>query len=806
MPLLCMLALCVLCSSSLKAEDVATTSAVPSFRNDIIPLLTRYGCNQGGCHGKLAGQNGFRLSLRGYAADQDFDWITREFMGRRINLAFPQSSPLIRKPLAQAPHEGGKLFAEGSRAHQMLVDWIKAGAPGEGVREAREARDKRNRSDANAPPQEASVVKIQILPGDRVLKHGQSQQLQVKATYSDGGERDVTWLTQFFVADANVATVDENGLVLCKASGETAVRASFDGQVEVVIITSPREDLVDDAIFPSPANVVDEHVFAKLRSLRISPSPLADDVTFLRRAFVDTIATLPTPDEVQAFLADTRSDKRARLIDDLLNRPEFVDYWTLQWADLLQNRKERDHDVRASKGVRQFHAWLREKVAANTAWDVLAREVLTASGDVSENPAVGYFITTIGEKRPADRSEVVASVAQAFLGTRIGCAQCHNHPSEKYTQDDYYHFAAFFARVNLDRQDPYKSSTSLSITSERERNVLKDMDRIKQKIAEIQGRNETDEKKIKEKEKQLAEEQKNLERKDRELIESRMPRAHQPRTDAQLVPQPLDRSAMTMPENGDGRVALAAWMTQPDNAHFTGAMVNRLWKHFMRAGLVEPVDDLRASNPPTNPALFAAMSREFAASKFDLKHVMRLILNSKTYQLSSATLPGNELDVKFHSHYYTKRLPAEVLLDAVSQATQVPDTFLGYPRGMRAIQIPDPSVGSYFLGLFGRSDRVTACACERTGDVTLPQLLHLQNGDVMNKTRDGDGRLHALLKANADDNAVIDTLFLVTLSRRPRDDERAAVVAAIKDAQNREEAMQDLFWALMNAKEFAFNH
>lgn len=789
--------------ATITSRDSGSTQP-PSFRNHITPLLTRFGCNQGACHGKLAGQNGFRLSLRGYAPEQDYDWITREYMGRRVNLANPADSPLIRKPLTQAPHEGGQLFSEKSRAHQMLLDWVTAGAPGEGLQQ-RKAKKQVNGKDV-VEAGEPNVVKIDILPGNRHLKPGEQQQLLVRATYSDQTVRDVTWLTQFFAADNTVVHVDEHGLVACKAAGESAIRAQFDNQVEVVIITSPREMPVDDKLFPAPANVIDQHVFAKLKSLRIPPSPGADDQTFMRRAYLDTIGTLPTPEEVTAFLADTRSDKRAKLVDDLLNRPAYVDYWTLQLADLFQNRKERDHDVRTSKGVRQFHGWLRSQVAANKPWDQLAREVLTASGDVTENPAVGYFITTVGEKRPADRSEVVASVAQAFLGTRIGCAQCHNHPSEKYTQDDYYHFAAFFARVNLERKDPYQGATVLGITSERERNVLKDIEKINAKIAELAAKQETDEKKIKENEKHLADQKKQLENKQRELADARMPKAHQPRTNAQLMPQPLDRSVLTISADGDGRKALADWMTRPDNPHFTGSMVNRLWKHFMRTGLVEPVDDLRASNPPSNPELFRTLSSEFAGHGFDLKHIMRLILNSRSYQLSSSTLPGNELDVKFHSHYYAKRLPAEVLLDAVSQATLVPDHFPGYPLGIRAIQLPDPAAGSYFLTMFGRSDRVTACACERVGEVTLPQLLHLQNGDVMNKTRDGEGRLMSLIKNQADDSKIMDTLFLATLSRLPREEERKAVTAALTGAENREEAMQDLFWALMNAKEFAFNH
>jgi len=608
-----------------------------------------------------------------------------------------------------------------------------------------------------------------------------------------------------------------------------------------VIVTSPYDQPVDDKLFPAVAagaagSVIDQHVFAKLKSLRIPPSPVCDDLTFLRRASLDATGTLPTPGEVKAFLADARPDKRARLVDDLLNRPAFTDYWTLQLADLFQNRKERDHDVRGSKGVRQFHYWLREQVAGNTPWDKLARTVLTATGDAGDNAAVGYFITTIGEKRPADKSEVVASVAQAFLGTRIGCAQCHNHPSEKYTQDDYYHFAAFFSRTDLSREDPIKGNTKLGIVSEHERNLLKEIERIEKKIAELTAAGtapEPDENKAKEKAKQLGEQQKQLEQKRKEHEQSRMkmPTSHQPRTNAQLAAQPLDRSSMTMPASGDIRESLADWMTRPGNEHFTGSMVNRLWKHFMRTGLVEPVDDLRASNPPTNPALWHALIKEFAAPSplplreglgegrasnkedgqpqpqpYDLRHLMRLIMNSATYQLSSQTTSANELDVKFHSHYYARRLPAEVLLDAMSQATLVPDEFPGYPRGMRAIQVPDPGVNSYFLGLFGRSDRVTACACERNGEVTLPQLLHMQNGEVLKKIERPDGRLMTMMQAKADDAAIIDTLFLATLSRLPNEDERGRVTAALKGAENREEAMQDLFWALMNTKEFAFNH
>ena len=465
--------------------------------------------------------------------------------------------------------------------------------------------------------------------------------------------------------------------------------------------------------------------------------------------------------------------------------------------------------MRGPKGVRSFHYWLREQIAANRSWDKITRDILTAKGDAVEHPQVGYFIVTVGEKRPADRSEVVGSVAQAFLGTRVGCAQCHNHPSEKYTQDDYYHFAAFFSRVSMDRENMYQGVTSLEMATEHERNLLKRIAQIEKKIAELEAEaTGTESQKAEEAKKKIEGQQKQLENTKRELEQAKMqmPRAHQPRTNAQLAPQPLDRTVMQFEPGEDPRAALVNWMLQPEKEYCVGSMVNRLWKHFLREGLVEPVDDLRSSNPPTNAGLWKALGQEFVSHGYDLKHVMRLILNSRTYQLSSTTLPGNQLDMKFYSHFYTKRLPAEVLLDAICEATQVPEHYPGYPKGLRAIQLADPSVNSYFLGLFGRSYRVTACACERTGEVTLPQLLHLQNGELLNKFRSGEGRLKKLLGEVPDDAALVDRLFLATLSRLPTQQERDRVLAAIGGVPSREEAMQDVFWALLNAKEFAFNH
>jgi hypothetical protein len=725
----------VLLAGAARAEGAAQ----PSFLNDLMPVFTRLGCNQGACHGKGAGQNGFRLSLRGYAPELDYQWLTREYDARRVSRAVPEESLLLRKPLGLASHEGGKLMSVGDRSYRVLLDWLQAGMPG---------------PDRNDP----EVRRLEVQPAHRTLRPGQEQQLVVRAEYSDGSRRDVTWLTKFDSNDAGVAEVDASGLVRVRRHGETSVRAAFQGQVAVVVLTAPFEKAVAPGRLARRNNFIDEHVFNKLAALRIEPSDLCSDAEFIRRAFLDTVGVLPTPPEVRAFLADSRPDKRARLIDTLLERPEYVDHWALQLGDLLQNRKERDHDVRGTKGVRAFHAWLRAQVAANRPWDALAWDVLTAKGKCTDNPAVGYYIVTVGEHREAERSEVVASVAQAFLGTRIGCAQCHNHPLEKYTQDDYYHFAGFFSRVHLQRRDPKQGPTTLLVAGP-------DGKPAKSPAGTVQ-----------------------------------------PRTGQFLKARPLDRTPTDIAPEEDPREKLAAWMTDPKNEYFSGAMVNRLWRHFLGVGLVEPVDDLRASNPPTNPELWQALNREFVAHRYDLKHLMRLILNSRTYQLSSATRPGNAQDARFYSHHYARRLPAEVLLDALSQGAGVPDRFPGYPLGTRAGQLPDPTLQSYFLSLFGRSERVTACACERNGDVTMPQLLHLQNGaSVVDKVRAGDGRLAKLLKAGKADAEIIDELFLATLSRPPSAAERDAVRKALAEGA-RNEVYRDLFWALLNSKEFAFNH
>ncbi len=786
----------VLVSFGGKTESVLVTAMnsgrrpIPSFRQDVLPVFTKAGCNSGACHGKLAGQNSFKLSLRGYAPEWDIDWLTKEVRSRRVDYSFPEESLIIQKAVARVPHEGGARFAEGSRYHRTLIDWIAARAPG---------------PDTN----ETDVVRLEVLPGNRTMQPGESQQLLVRGHYNDGKVRDVTWLAQFFSNDEATLKVSERGVVKALRSGEAPVRVHFQGQVEVVLFTMPHTNQVFPAFFAKKNNVVDEPVMAKMQSLRIPPSPLCDDATFLRRASLDAIGTLPTAEEARAFVTDTRTDKRARLVDELLARPEYVDYWTLQFADLLQNRKERDHDVRGTKGVRAFHAWLRTQVEANRPWNELARQILTASGDCVTQPEVGYYVTLVGEKK-AEESEVTDGVAQAFLGNRIGCAKCHNHPLEKFTQDDYYHFAAFFSRVSLKRVDPMNGATALVAESKDEMDQRKRIADMEKSLGEQEaGLEKLGGEELEKARKKVADQKKKIEDATKQLAEARLkkkPGVVQPRTRKMMAPQPLDRSAVEAKPGEDPRLFLAKWITDPANENFSGAMVNRLWKHFFSVGLVEPVDDLRASNPPTNPELWRTLNKEFVASGYDLKHVMRLILNSRTYQLSSSTLPGNQADRKFYSHYYARRLPAEVMLDAVSAATDVPDEFKGYPAGTRAVQLPEPGVASYFLTLFGRSDRVTACACERMGEVTLPQLLHLQNGDELpKKIRSGEGRLARLLK-NENDDEVIPEIFWTTVIRQPRAEELKSIRASLAAGDAREEVYRDLFWALLNSKDFAFNH
>jgi hypothetical protein len=757
------------------------TPQLPSFLNDILPLLTRHDCNSGGCHGKLAGQNGFRLSLRGYAPEADFESLTRESRGRRVNAAAPESSLLVAKANGSIAHAGGRRIQPGSAGEKLLIDWIRGGMPG-------------------PDPSTPALQRLDISPTSAVLRPGEQVRITATAHYSDGQSRDVTWLARFASGDPSLLDVDPTGLVQALRHGEHVVRVTFQGLVEVATFTMPRAEQLPAELFAVGTSVIDQHVFGQLQRLGIPPSPATDDVTFLRRSMLDAIGTLPTPAEQQAFLADNRPDRRARLIDGLLQRPEFHDYWALQLGDLLQNRVERDHDVRGRKGVRSFHQWIRQQLINGRNWRQITTDVLLASGSTVQNPAVGYYIVTIGEKS-SEESDIADSVAQAFLGTRIGCARCHNHPLERHTQDDYYHFVAFFSRLALQRRNPDEGETSLHIATRHVLNLRQQLLEQQTKLQQPQAPAEDERARIQQR---ISELEKEIERNLHAAVTVR-----QPRTGSMLPPRHLDRSPLEVPPGTDPRLQLVTWMTAPGNRHFSGAMVNRLWKHFLGTGLVEPVDDLRATNPPSNAKLWEYLNEQFVQSDFDLRHVMRLIMNSETYRRSSATLPENQYDQRFHSHAQARRLPAEVLLDAIGAATGEPEPFNGYPLGIRAIQVPDPGLDSYFLAMFGRSERVTACACERSGDVTLPQLLHLQNGDSLTaRIRAPEGRLQRLLSSSVSDADIITELFQATLCRQPRDDERAAISAQLTAATPTERAdvFQDLFWVLLNTREFAFQH
>jgi len=766
---------------ALLCQTGAIADAPPvSFVNDVQPILTRYGCNAGACHGKLAGQNGFRLSLRGYAPEDDHRSLVQEEFARRINPIDPAQSLLLLKAIGQLPHGGGKLFAADSAAYGVLKRWIGEGVPGIIADEPR-------------------VVSIETSPNEITLQPNDHRTLVVQATYSDNTVRDVTWLSQFHSNDASFASVAPTGEVQAHRNGEVSLMVAFQGLVDTVVLSMPFQRSLEPALFANRNHFIDDHVMDKLQTLQIAPSELCDDATYLRRVMLDLIGTLPTAEEVQQFVADQSTNKRAELVDSLMSRPELVDYWTLQIGDLLQNRKERDHDVRGAKGVRGMHAWLRNQIQINRPWNELAYEVLTASGSTSQNPAVGYYVVTVGEKQ-AHESEVADSVAQSFLAARIGCAKCHNHPLEKYTQDDYYHFIAFFAHVMLDRKSPSDGATVLFQGTRHLQNLEKRLSTDEGELNKLRSEG-GDAKQIEDKEKRLTQLKDEIKR-NREAT----PSVNQPRTGKSLGPQTLDRTSVDIATATDPRAALATWMISPENKAFAGSMVNRLWKHFFAVGLVEPVDDMRDTNPPTNAPLLDALVKELIDSGYDLRHLMKMMVTSRTYQLASDTTSDNANDTRFYSHYYAKRLPAEVLLDALVQATGVPDSFPGYPQGTRAIRLPGPQIDSYFLTTFGRSERVTACACERSDDVTLSQLLHLQNSDnLLNKFRDPTGNLLQWVNSSDSADQLIDKLFLNTFSRFPSESERADVLNAFTD-QDRAEVAHDLFWALLNAKEFAFNH
>lgn len=716
----------------------AETSTNWSFRNHVQPVLAKAGCSSGACHGAAAGQGGFRLSLRGYDNEGDWRTITRSALGRRLVPSDPARSLLLLKPTGAVPHKGGTRFDVDSAEYKILAEWIAAGAP-------------------PPRPDDPRITQLEVSPAHATLQPGDSQQLTVRARFSDGTTQDVTRWVKYTDANAAVSTVDEQGNVKVMGFGEGAITAWYLSRIAIATITAPYTNQVAPEAFTATPkrNFIDKEVIAKLRELNLPPSPRSTDSEFLRRAFLDTIGVLPTADEARAFLAESGSaSARDRLIDALLARPEFVDYWSYKWSDLLLVSSERLRPA----AMWSYYNWIRNNVAANTPWDRLVRQLVTARGSTLENGAANFYSL---HNDPPDMAE---TTSQAFLGMSINCAKCHNHPMEKWTNDEYFGFANLFARV-------------------RAKTGGGDGEKI------IFAASEGD--------------------------------INQPLTGRPQKPKPLDAPPLAMDDPGDRREALAAWLTSRDNTYFARAIVNRVWANFFGSGLVDKVDDLRVTNPASNEKLLSAAANFLADQKFDLKALMRAILQSETYQRSSDAVPENAADQRFHSRHYPKRLIAEVLLDAYAQVTGVPTEFrldlrnqnrgLGdkYPVGLRALQLPDTKTASYFLETFGRPDRLKTCECERTTEPSMSQALHIANGDTLNqKLFAKEGAITKLLAANLSDEKLIEEASLACLARRPTVAEQTKLLQALAEAgeKDRRAAVEDIYWALMSSREFLFNH
>lgn len=693
-----------------------------SFRNEVTPILTKLGCNQGACHGGQHGKGGFRLSLLGFEPGPDHSQIVKSAEGRRVTPFAPEESLLLLKPTLEVAHGGGKRLEPGSPEYQLLMLWLEQGAPG-------------------PLDDDPRVVGLSVLPDRRLMSAEESQRLVVLARLSDGTERDVTPEARFDTLNEAVVKVGPTGVATTVGQGETNVMIRYQGHAAMARLTVPYS-VGQPFEFPTN-NVIDEKAAAKWRELGIAPSPLSTDAEFLRRAMLDAIGTTPTPAEVEAFLADPASDKRARLIDSLLDRPEYVDFWTLKWGDILRVNA----DKLGKQGMLAFNLWLREVFRENRPVDQMVDELVTAQGSIFTNGPANYYRVA---SSPDDLAE---TTAQVFMGVRLQCAKCHHHPFEAYGQDDYYGLAAYFARIRTKRSEEFGLFGGEQVV-------------YVAKTGEVR----------------------------------------QPRTGKTMSPTPLNAKAADDPV--DRRRALASWLTAKDNPWLAKNVVNRYWGYLLGKGLVNPIDDLRETNPPSNPELFEALATEFVNSGYDLKSLLRLIMNSRVYQLSALPTPENRLDWTFFTHYPLKRLTAEQLLDAINFATGTTEKFPLQPSGTRAIALPDTNYPSYFLDTFGRPLRAQACECERSGDPTLSQALHLMNGDLVNrKVAESTGRLSRVLRdPRLTDATLARTLYLVTFAREATEPEVEAAVGLISDAPSRVVGAQDLFWGLLNSKEFLFNH
>lgn len=692
------------------------------FENDIVPLITRYGCNASGCHGKALGQNGFKLSVFGFNPEEDYAALTKEQRGRRVSITLPGESLLLLKASGGMPHGGGIRWRKGSGDYRTIQAWVAAGAPF---------------GEESAP----TVASVEVSPGERQLSMKTRQQLRVVATYTDGRKVDVTAHARFQSNNEALGSVDQFGLVTAgDAPGDMAIMATYMGAVDIFRSLIPRAETIKDYPTQPESNFIDPLVNRKLRQLNILPSGMADDATFLRRVSLDIIGTLPTTEEARGFLADKSPDRRARLVDLLLQRPEYADFHAMKWSDLLRvNRLKLGH-----KQAYGYYRWIRESFRDNKPMDQFARELITASGPVREAPAAPFY------KVAGDPHKRASTVSQVFLGVRIECAQCHHHPYDRWSQQDYFGMHAFFTQVG------FKGSSmgELLTTVGAEKSI-------------------------------------------------------HPRTKQEIFAHP---PATTMPSEspaGDRRELLARWMTADDNPWFARNIVNRAWAYFMGRGLVEPVDDFRLTNPPSNPALLDALATDFVDKGYDYQELIRTITASAAYQRSSAVNETNERDEQNYSRFLFKRMDAEVLLDAIVHTTGISEKFEGVPAGARAIQLWDSQVEHYFLKTFGRPYRATACSCERATTPTVGQVLHVLNSpEIEAKLSHQGGRIARLVRGGADEQKIVEELSLICFSRMPTDKERATLGDHLKGKQGdaRFRATEDIVWSMMNTMEFLFNH
>lgn len=725
-------------AGALKSSTTVTVKGYASafawnFRNHVVPVLSKKGCNQGACHGALAGKNGFKLTLRGYDPELDYDVLTKQAQGRRVLLAEPEKSLLLQKGSFAIPHAGGQLLKKDSLEYRVIKEWIAGGAP------APAATD-------------LEVVGLEVYPKSATLKAGAEQQLVVRAKFSDGRWEDVTKWAKYTSNDEGVAQVeDATGKVKMLGQGEAAITVWYSSKVLYTRLAVPYTTPVAPEKFTSfrRNNYIDDLVLAKLKAINIEPSVPASDAMFIRRAFLDATGSLPTAEEVENFLADQSPDKRQKLVEAILAKEEYVDYWAYKWSDvmLVSSRKL------GAVGMQSFYNWIRESVKANKPWNQFASDIFTSTGSSRQNGALNYFVL---HKDPIDLTE---NVTQAFLGQRLTCARCHNHPLEKWTQKQYYQMANLFARVGLKNGNMPGDTVIFPRSSG---DVL------------------------------------------------------HPRLLRPMAPTPLDGEEMSLDSLEDRRAHFAKWLTSPNNVYFARNLVNRVWGNFMGRGLTDPVDDVRATNPASNEELFDALVKDFTKD-FDVKRLMRTIMNSGTYQLSSEPSASNQNDNKYYSHYLIKRLPAEVLLDAMSKVTGVPTPFDGYPMGTRALQLPDVQVKSEFLNVFGRPKRVICDAGERSSEPSIAQALHVINGDTLNKKLLAkDSYVSLFQRLGLSDARMIEQIYLSAFSRLPGEEEKKKAIELLQAsrlakgspeamAQSRQQSVEDLLWALLTSKEFLFN-